>query len=92
MTNLLPCIFQWCSAPFNILTLIGCTKTGLFRHLGNHVFRSLKLGKYLNHEPHPFFQNVQHLLETSEMQKEIAETFSISGILAFKVVALNIHF
>ena len=92
MSKLLPCIFQQCLADFKILTVLRCTETRLFRHLGNHVFRSLKLGKYLNHEPHPFFQNVQHLLETSEMQKEIAETFSISGILAFKVVAPNIHF
>ena len=41
MTTLLPSIFHQCSAAFNILTVVGCTKTGLFRQLGNHVFRSL---------------------------------------------------
>ena len=34
-------IFQVCSNDFNIFILLGYTETGIFRHLGTHVFRSL---------------------------------------------------
>ena len=41
MATLLTCIFQVCSNDFNIFILLGYTETGIFRHLGTHVFRSL---------------------------------------------------
>ena len=72
------------------LTVLGCTETGLVRYLGNHVFRSLYLRKYIRYDSHIFFQNAQNLMDISEMEKKIEKIFSVSEIIAF--VALNTHF
>ena len=38
MMKVLSCRFQQCLGCFNILTVEGCSETGDFRHLTNHVF------------------------------------------------------
>ena len=40
----------------------GSSETGLFRLLSNHIFRSPSFGKYISHEGHLLFENVQNLI------------------------------
>ena len=50
--------FQQCLGPFNVLTVEGCSGTGLFRppYLANHVFGSLQLWEKISYESDLFFQ------------------------------------
>ena len=43
-----------CLGPFTMLLLEGSSETELFRHLSNHVFRSLYFWKYISYEGHVF--------------------------------------
>ena len=45
MTKLLPCRFEQCFRPFNMLTVHKISDTVLIRYLSNHSFCSLWLGK-----------------------------------------------
>ena len=62
------CIFQQCLGPFDMLTIEGCSETGPFRHLSNHVFRSIYFRKYISYEAHLLFQNVQNFKYISDMK------------------------
>ena len=41
---------QLCLESLNMLTVEGCYKTGLLRHLSNHVFRSLEFRIYISYD------------------------------------------
>ena len=56
---------------FNLLTIKGCSETGLFTHLTNHVFRSLQFRKYIIYEGHLFFRSVQKLTEIWDMLQKV---------------------
>ena len=81
--------FQQCVGRFRMLLLELSYETPLFRHLSNHVNRSLWFPKYSSDEAHLFFQNVQNLIKISKMQKKIKKTFFVSEIIAYELVALN---
>ena len=53
--KILLCIFQQCLGPFNMLTVLVCTETWLFRHLYKHVFRRQSFRKYIRYEAQIFF-------------------------------------
>ena len=55
MMKVLSCRFEICLGPFNMLSVKGCSETGLFRHLSNHVFRTPKFRILITYEGHFFF-------------------------------------
>ena len=57
--------------PVTMLLFEGSSKTGVFRHLSNNVFRSLYLPKYMSYEDHLWFENVQNIIYMSKIQKKI---------------------
>ena len=66
-------------------TVEGCSETRLFRHLSNHVFRSLKFRKHISYKAYLLFQRVQRLMQISEMQEKRRKKF----LFAFKLVAVD---
>ena len=62
MSKILPCSFEQCFGPFDMLTVYKCSDTGLLRHLSNADFCSLKFEKQITSEVHIFFQSVQNFM------------------------------
>ena len=92
MTKLLPCRFQKCFGTFNMFTVHYCFGEGLFRHLSNTPFA---VYNFVNPSPMKFiffFQNVQNLMQISEIEKKIEKAYSIYVIIVFELVALNTYF
>ena len=75
-----------------MLTAHNCSDTGLFIHLSNPTFCSLKFQKQIISDAHLHFQAIQNFMQISEMQKKIQEIFFDSQINAFQLVALNTRF
>ena len=65
---------------------------GLFWHLSNHPFCSLKFLKYISYEAHFDIQNVEKLIYLSEMQKTIEKIISVLQMISFELIPLNTHF
>ena len=62
MTQILPCRFQQCFGPSNMLIVHNISDTGLFRYLSNHAFCSLSFRKSISYEAHLLFQSVQNFI------------------------------
>ena len=62
MTKILPCRFKQSFGHFNMLTVHKCSDMGLFRHLSNHAFCSLKFHKRITSEVHRFFQSILNFM------------------------------
>ena len=75
MTKVPLCRFKQCFGAFNMLTAHKCSGTGVFRHLINPAFCSLKLQKQIISEGLVFFQSIQIFMQFSEMHKEIQKMF-----------------
>ena len=58
-----------------MLTAHKCSDTGVFRHLINPAFCSLKFQKQIISEGLVFFQSIQIFMQFSEMHKEIQKMF-----------------
>ena len=64
-----------------MLLVAGSSEMSLFRHLSNHVFRSLLVQKYISCDGRPFFENIQSYIEVGKMQKIIRKIFFVSEII-----------
>ena len=64
--KLLSSRFQQCFQPFNMLTVLGCTKPWLFRDLHKHFFRRLYFRKYISYDAQLFLLSVWNSVKTSE--------------------------
>ena len=62
---------------------------GLFRHLSNHVFRSLVVQKYVSYEGHLLFENVENCILIVKMENKIQKIFLVSEIKASENIAIN---
>ena len=67
------CRFQQSFGSFTMYHIAESSKTGLVRHLSNHVFRSPYFRKYISYEGQLFFHNVQNLMYISKTRKKIDE-------------------
>ena len=74
---------------FTMLLVERSSKTGLFRHLSNHVFGVRNSGNTKALRVIFFFQNIQTLMEISKEQKNIEKTFVVFEIIASELVSLN---
>ena len=70
MTKILLPGFKQCFGPFNMLTTHKCSDTGLFRHLSNLAFCSLKFEKPITSEADLFFQSIQNFMKISKIYKK----------------------
>ena len=70
------CWFQQCLAPLNTLTLKRSSKTGAFRHPGNHISRNQWLWKYLIYEADLYFQHALNLMDIAKMESKLQKMFS----------------
>ena len=62
---------------FDMLIVDGCTETGLFEHLSNHVFHSVDFRKYIGCESHFFFSKcLKFISNFRNRQKDGQEGFS----------------
>ena len=59
-----------------MLLVKGSCETDPFRHLSEHAFRSSFIQKYITFEDHIFKKKVQTLIEISEMEKTVRNSFS----------------
>ena len=72
-----------------MLIIKGSSEMGLFRHLSNHVFRSLVVQKYVSYEGHLLFENVENCILIVKMENKIQKIFLVSEIKASENIAIN---
>ena len=75
-----------------MLAVHKCSDTGIFRHLSNPAFCSLKFQKQITSEDHLHFQSIPNFLQISEVQEKILKIFFDFEIIAFELVPLDIRF
>ena len=81
--KILSCRFKQCFGPFNILAVHKCSDTGLFGHLNNPGFCSLKFQEQITSEDRLLIQSISKFLQISEMQEKILKIFFDFEIMAF---------
>ena len=67
------------------------SETGLFRHLSNHVFRSLQVQKYISYEGHLFFLKIFKIESKFRKSKKKLKKIFVSDIIPFENVRINCH-
>ena len=80
---------QQCFFPFTMLFVEGHSEGGFFRHLSNHLFRTLQFREYTGYEGHLFFENAKNLIQVSEMRRKIEKKFFFSEIIVSELIPLN---
>ena len=91
MVKVLSFRFQQSFGPFTMLLVKGSSKTGLLRHLSNHVFRSPYAQKYISHEAHAFFNmfKIKFKFGKCKKKKKMEKIFFVFEIIASEHVAKN---
>ena len=92
MKKILLCRFKQCFGHFNMLAVHKFSDRGLFRHLSNPAFCSLKFQKHITSEDHILFKTIPIFKKISEMQKKIEKIFFHFEIIAFELVPLDTCF
>ena len=82
--------FEISSGTFTMLFAKRSSKTGLFRHLSNHVLRVCNFENTKAIKLIFFLQNVQNFSKTSKKQQKIPKKFFVSEIIPSELVSLNI--
>ena len=75
--------FHKCFAPFNMLTVEGCSETTLFSEWSNQLFEGPSFRKYIAYEDLLLFENIWNLMDVSQMQKKTKKMFFVFKIIAF---------
>ena len=75
-----------------MLTVYKCSDMGLFRHLTNASFSSLKFQKQITSEDYLLFQSIPIFMQISKMQKKIQKIIFDFAIIAFELVVLDTRF
>ena len=92
MTKILPCRFKQSFGPFNVLTVLKCSYTGLFQHLSNPAFFPSVISEANNFRGSSLFQRVSNFMSILEMQKKVQKIFFDFEVIAFELVSLNCRF
>ena len=82
------CRFQQCSGPFTMFLIDWSSETGLFRHLSNHVFGVRNFRNAKSMRVMFLFQNIQDLIQTSNMRKKIEKKVFVCEIIVSQLVSL----
>ena len=75
MVKVVPLRFKQCFGPFTTLLLKGSSKTGLFRHLPNQVFRCPYFRKYISYGGHAFLKCSKFNVDLKNAQKNWENVF-----------------
>ena len=73
-----------------MLLVEGSSETGFFRQVSNNVFWSPYSQKYISYEGYLFFENTPNLIQIPKMEKNFEKKISVSAIIPYELIALNI--
>ena len=80
---------EQCLCPFTLSFVEIHSEGGFFRHLSNHLFRRRQFRKYIGYDRHLLVENVENLMEISEMRRKIEKKKFFSEIIVSELVPLN---
>ena len=81
--------FQQFLCPFTMLFVEGYSEAEFFRHLSNPLFQRRYFRKSIGYDRHLLVENVENLMEISEMRRKIEKKKFFSEIIVSELVPLN---